>query len=156
MAPYRSGKDRKMHRQTSQTPDLSARTLPRAVLCLTACLITIASLTAVARAEAPGDPNEIFDMFDTNGDGAIDRTEFDVNKIQVISAFDVNRNGQLDRDETRMSDETFSAIDQGGDGAISGYEFIESPLGKFEAFDTDGDGLISREEFKAVVEGLRG
>ena len=145
-----------MHRQASQTPALSARTLPRAVLCLAACLIAIAGLSKVVQAQVPGDPNEIFDMFDTNGDGAIDRTEFDVNKIQVISVFDANRNGQLERDETRMSEETFRAIDQDGDGAISGYEFIESPLGKFEAFDTDGDGLITREEFRAVVEDLRG
>jgi Ca2+-binding EF-hand superfamily protein len=145
-----------MHRQAGQTPDFGSRTPPRAILCLAACLIAIASLSNVVQAQAPSDPNEIFDMFDTNSDGKIDRTEFDVNKVQVISVFDANRNGQLERDETRMSDEAFNTADQDSDGAISGYEFVESPLGKFEAFDSDGDGLITREEFRAVVEDLRG
>lgn len=144
-----------MHLHAGPTAQPRPCKVPRPVFWLAACLIAMMGLSEPGRAQAPGDPNEIFDMFDTNGDGAIDRTEFDVNKIQVISAFDANRNGQIERDETRMSDESFSAIDQDGDGAISGYEFIESPLGKFEAFDTNGDGLITREEFRAVVEALR-
>jgi len=119
-------------------------------------LIAAAPLTGPGRAQAPSDPDEIFGLFDTNGDGVIDRTEFDVNKILVISAFDVNRNGHLDRDEVRISDENFQTADQDGDGRISGYEFNESPFGKFEALDADGDGLVTREEFKAFVENLRG
>ena len=123
---------------------------------LIACLIVAVAVPGPVRAQAPSDPDELFDMFDTNGDGTIDRTEFDVNKIQGISAFDTNRNGHLDRDEIRISDENFRAADQDGDGRISGYEFVESPFGKFEAFDTDGDGLVTREEFRTFVEGLRG
>jgi Ca2+-binding EF-hand superfamily protein len=119
-------------------------------------LIAAATLAGPARAQAPADPDEIFALFDVNGDGAIDRTEFDVNKIQVISAFDANRNGRLERDEVRISDENFQAADLDGDGQISGYEFNESPFGKFEALDADGDGLVTREEFRAFVESLRG
>jgi hypothetical protein len=119
-------------------------------------LIAAAAPAGPSRAQAPSDPDEIFALFDTNGDDVIDRTEFDVNKIQVISAFDANRNGRIERDEVRISDENFQAADRDGDGQISGYEFNESPFGKFEALDADGDGLVTREEFRAFVEGLRG
>jgi Ca2+-binding EF-hand superfamily protein len=119
-------------------------------------LVVAAALAGPGRAQAPGDPDEIFDLFDANGDGVIDRTEFDVHKIQVISAFDANRNGRLERDEVRISDENFQAADRDADGRISGYEFNESPFGKFEALDADGDGLVTREEFRTFVENLRG
>lgn len=138
---------------TSRERRLSGRVL---VVATAAVLLAVAYPIGPSRAQAPSDPDEIFDLFDGNGDGRIDRTEFDIKKIQVISAFDANRDDNLDRDEVRISDEVFHAADRDGDGLISGYEFTQSPLGEFEAFDADGDGMITREEFRAFVEGLRG
>jgi len=139
--------------RTARRFDFSANRLIAGTL---GVLVAAAALAGPGLAQAPSDPDEIFALFDVNGDGVIDRTEFDVNKIQVISAFDANRNGRLERDEVRISDENFQAADLDGDGQISGYEFNESPFGKFEALDADGDGLVTREEFRAFVEGLRG
>ena len=104
---------------------------------------------------AANDVEAIFAIFDSNGDGVIDRTEFDLNKIKVISVLDRNRDDHLDRDEVKISDEKFHTADQDGDGKISSFEFVESPLGNFEAFDADGDGIITLEEFRAYVEDLR-
>ena len=116
-------------------------------------LILAAPLAGPAR--GADDVAAVFAIFDSNGDGVIDKTEFDLNKIKVISALDRNRNDHIDRDEVKVSDENFQAADQDGDGKISGFEFVESPFGKFEAFDADGDGVITLEEFRAYVEGLR-
>ena len=106
-------------------------------------------------AQTPRDIDEIFDLFDQNGDGVIDRAEFDVNKIYVISAFDANGNDEIDREESNISDENFRLADKDGNGSISGFEFLEAPFGKFEALDQDGDQLVTREEFRQFVEGLR-
>jgi Ca2+-binding EF-hand superfamily protein len=116
-------------------------------------LILAAALAGPAR--AADDVAAVFAIFDSNGDGVIDRTEFDLNKIKVISVLDRNRNDHLDRDEVKISDEKFQAADQDGDGKISGFEFVESPFGKFEALDANGDGLVTLEEFRAYVEDLR-
>jgi Ca2+-binding EF-hand superfamily protein len=116
-------------------------------------LILAAALAGPAR--AADDVAAVFAIFDSNGDGVIDRTEFDLNKIKVISVLDRNQNDHLDRDEVKVSDENFQTADQDGDGMISGFEFVESPFGKFEAFDADGDGVITLEEFRAYVEDLR-
>ena len=118
-----------------------------------AVLILAATLAGPAR--AADDVEAIFAIFDSNGDGVIDRTEFDLNKIKVISVLDRNQDDHLDRDEVKISDEKFQTADQDGDGKISSFEFVESPLGKFEAFDADGDGIITLEEFRAYVEDLR-
>ncbi len=120
----------------------------------TATVLILAAALA-GPAWAADEVEAIFAIFDSNGDGVIDRTEFDLNKIKVISVLDRNRNDHLDRDEVKFSDEKFQTADQDGDGKISGFEFVESPFGKFEAFDADGDGVITLEEFRAYVEDLR-
>ena len=121
-----------------------------------AVLILAAPLAGPARAANDvNDVEAIFAIFDSNGDGVIDRTEFDLNKIKVISVLDRNRDDHLERDELKISDEKFQTADQDGDGKISSFEFVESPLANFEAFDADGDGIITLEEFRAYVEDLR-
>ena len=127
--------------------------IKRLVAGTAAVLILAATLAGPAR--AADDVEAIFAIFDSNGDGVIDRTEFDLNKIKVISVLDRNQNDHLDRDEVKVSDENFQTADQDGDGMISSFEFVESPFGKFEAFDADGDGVITLEEFRAYVEDLR-
>ena len=118
-----------------------------------ALIAAVVLQTGFARADESID--SVFARFDGNGDGTIDRTEFDLNKILVIVALDRNSNDHLDPDEVKMSAENFAAIDTDGDGKISGFEFVESPFGKFESFDEDGDGLVTREAFEAYVERLR-
>lgn len=122
---------------------------------LCALTVIICALLWAGTAMAEETLEDVFARFDKNGDGTIDRTEFDLNKVLVIVAFDKNRNDHLDADEIMMSAENFTAMDQDGDGKISGFEFVESDLGKFEAIDADGDGLVTKEEFRAYVEKLR-
>lgn len=97
----------------------------------------------------------LFARFDTNGDGVIDRTEYELNKVMVIVAFDKNRDDHLDPSEVNISAENFAAMDKDGDGRISGFEFVESKLGKFETLDSDSDGVVTMEELRAYVLMLR-
>lgn len=121
------------------------------------CALTFltAAFLWVSSAKADEALESVFEQFDKNGDGVVDRTEYDLNKVLVIGAFDKNRNDHLDRDEVNISPENFEAMDLDGDGKISGFDFVESDLGKFESIDTDGDGLITMEEFRAYIEKLR-
>lgn len=126
--------------------------------CAIGALLVVFALTCLAEAAwSQGSPDieEIFNLFDQNGDGVIDRAEFDVNKIYVISAFDTNGNDEIDRDETNISEENFRLADSDGNGAISGLEFLDAPFGKFEALDADGDQRVTREEFESYIESLR-
>ncbi|HMB77732.1 MAG TPA: EF-hand domain-containing protein [Kiloniellaceae bacterium] len=122
-------------------------------LCALALLAGTLLWADFARAEETLE--SIFATFDKNGDGIIDRTEYDLNKVLVIVALDADRDDLLSPAEVKLSQEKFAAMDMDGDGKISGFEFVESDLGKFETIDTDGDGNITVEELRAYILLLR-
>jgi len=121
------------------------------------CALALSSgiLFWAAQARAQETLDSIFARFDSNGDGVIDRTEYDLNKVLVIVAIDRNGDGNLEPGEVKISAENFAALDQNGDGKISGFEFVESPLGKFETIDANSDGQVTKEELQAYILKLR-
>lgn len=120
-----------------------------------AVLGVLASFLAVDPPALADAVDDIFERLDTNGDGVIQRTEFEVKKMEVFYVLDANQNIGIELEETNLKPEVFNAADKDGDGTLSGVEFIEAPFTQFEAADTNTDQVISREEFELFVQQFR-
>lgn len=96
-----------------------------------------------------GSPEEIFQVLDKNGDGVVERFEFDVKKMEIFYIRDIEKDINLSIEETNLTPEAFRGADADGDGKLSGYEFIRASFTQFDSADGNTDGLISREEFQA-------
>ncbi len=93
------------------------------------------------------DVRPIFDQFDENKDGRIDRTEFRVWIVAVFEKLDANGDNGLDRDELpSVASLDFENADNNGDGRLSAFEFTDSSFMKFDRFDLNKDGFITFEE----------
>jgi Ca2+-binding EF-hand superfamily protein len=93
---------------------------------------------------------EAFDLFDGNGDGRIDREEFQLNKTQIFYR-SLQRSGEtssLRFEESNLTREAFTDADMDGDGVLSGSEWIEARFARFEIYDADSDQAISLEELE--------
>ena len=107
-----------------------------------------ATAADLVRSSAPArDIRPVFDQFDENGDGRIDRIEF---RVWIVGAFDMldsNKDEFLDRAEVpSVGTSDFNKADQDNDGRLSAFEFIDSDLMKFTRFDLNRDGFITYEE----------
>lgn len=128
-----------------------------------ATLASLVSLGAIAATRvAPGAVHDARHMtLDTNGDGAIDRTEAAANPrlAQGFDRLDRDGDGRLTRGErpNRMHHRGhgqrggMARLDADGDGRISKSELGErGPLARdFAAIDANGDGFIVRSEVSA-------
>ena len=100
------------------------------------------------------DVRPIFDQFDENNDGRIDRTEFRVGIVAVFETLDANGDNGLDRDELpSVASLDFDSADRHADGRLSAFEFTDSSFMKFDRFDLNKDGFITFEE---VLKARRG
>ncbi len=104
---------------------------------------------APAKTPAPPDAKARFELLDENGDGGIDRQEFNFKKVRLLNLVDANRDGYLTSDETALSREAFKRFDRDADGRISQLEFVDARL--FEAVDENNDGVVTYEEFKQLL-----
>ena len=123
--------------------------LVKSALVLAGVMATVLAVVQPALADPVA---EIFDRLDGNGDGVIDRTEFQIRKMELFYESDANQNIQLEPEEVNLKPEVFAAADTDGDGVLSGVEFIEAPFTQFEAADTNSDHEITPEEFEIFAE----
>jgi Ca2+-binding EF-hand superfamily protein len=115
-------------------------------------LIAAASTGAALAAEATAPQslptgghaaNLFIPAWDTNGDGAVPRAEYDATRTQRFASADENGDGALDADEyvneyavrldRQIAEERKASIDQ--------------THTRFRALDKDGDGFVSRAEY---------
>lgn len=102
------------------------------------------ALAENAHSFADGEAVQIFKMFDTDGDGKVDRTEFDFNRVAVIY-----RNLKTDPingaafEQTRLSREFFDSLDRDHNGLLrpieiyDGFKFERIAGERGQSFDID-------------------
>jgi len=109
-------------------------------------------VSGVAQAPVP-DWREGFRVHDKNGDGRIDRAEF---QSWVVDAFyfrDAGRKGYLVQADLpgTGSPEVFKAINRKGDGRLTLNEYLNALFQDFAAIDGNGNGAITAEEIEAYI-----
>ena len=99
------------------------------------------------------DEKEQFKAHDLNGDGRLDRAEFQEWMVDVFFARDQGKKGYLAIDDVRgaMTPQVFNAMNRNGDGKLSLPEFLNALFQDFQAIDTGRDGSITIEEIEAYI-----
>jgi Ca2+-binding EF-hand superfamily protein len=128
---------------------------PRA-RCLVVTVIVICSLAgglAAAQTAPPPDWRERFRAHDRNGDGRIDRAEFQEWMVDAFFQRDQGRKGYLTIEDVRgvMTPEIFRALSQRGDGKLWLPEYLNALFQDFQAMDTGREGSVTMEEVDAYV-----
>jgi Ca2+-binding EF-hand superfamily protein len=96
---------------------------------------------------APRDVRPIFDQFDENKDGRVDRIEFRVWIVAAYEKLDVNNdNGLAPEELPSVTPIDFENADRNDDGRLSAFEFTDSAFMKFGRFDLNNDGFITFDE----------
>ncbi|MCU0893545.1 MAG: EF-hand domain-containing protein [Rhodospirillales bacterium] len=97
--------------------------------------------------------DDAFGLLDVDGNGQIDRAEWQSRKMAVFTLRDRDEDLQLRRGELPgVPQPAFAAADLNNDGAISGYEFNQAPFSQFDKADADDDVGVSAKEFRAYIE----
>jgi Ca2+-binding EF-hand superfamily protein len=99
------------------------------------------------------DWKERFSAHDRNGDGRLDRAEFQEWMVDVFFQRDQGKKGYLTMEDVRgvMTPEVFRAMSQKGDGKLWLPDFLNALFQDFQALDTGRDGSITIEEIEAYI-----
>jgi Ca2+-binding EF-hand superfamily protein len=120
-----------------------------------ALVIVFACLLGPTLAQIPAnrDWKESFRAHDKNGDGKIDRSEFQEWMVDVFFHKDKNRKGYLVFGDVQdvMSAKTFKASNRNGDGKLTLQEFLNAVFQDFEAVDVNKNGALSMEDFEVYI-----
>jgi Ca2+-binding EF-hand superfamily protein len=115
--------------------------------------------------------NGMLELYDRNGDGVVDRAEFDAARAATFSATDGNGDGQLDLAEYtaefagrldaqrakvreaggRQAGVRFGALDSDKDGQMTFAEYQVSGKRLFERADTNGDRTVDARDPEPVA-----
>jgi len=103
------------------------------------------------------DWKERFHAFDKNGDGKIDRGEFQDWMEDSFFLRDTNHKGYLVLDDVKdvMSAETFRTYDKSGDGKLRLQEFLNAAFRDFELMDVNKEGMLTLEEIDNYIKQAR-
>jgi len=123
--------------------------------------VTLLATPAAAQLFSRKEIERRFRLFDTDGDGLINPTEYELNKVYVLfEQRGRTASGAIDRQilitlqNSRLSQAAFNELDINGDGVLTAGEIISSKMMQFESIDLNGDGFIDRDEFEALVRRL--
>lgn len=115
--------------------------------------------------------NGMLELYDRNGDGVVDRVEFDAARATTFAETDADGDGQLDRTEYttefaarlqvqrakvrqaagRQADVRFNALDTDKDGRMTFAEYQVSGKRLFDRADTNGDGIVDARDPEPVA-----
>ena len=112
----------------------------RGVVLMAALVCSLAAGLAWAQTTPPPDWRERFRVFDENGDGRIDRAEFQEWMVDAFFQRDQGKKGYLTIEDVRgsMTPELFKALSRKGDGKLWLPDFLNALFQDFQAMDTDG------------------
>jgi len=119
------------------------------ILVLAAMLACVVN-PVLAQTPAKPDWKNSFRAHDKNGDGKIDRAEFQDWMADSFFILDKANKGYLVHDDVRtaMSLKIFKAQDRNGDGKINLQEFLNASFQDFAAADVNKNGSLAMEEFE--------
>ena len=118
-------------------------------------IISCIGFGALADDRPTHDPRVAHEETDTNGDGQVDRAEFNARMVEIFFHGDANKDGYMtpaELEKTVPFPDDFRDADRDGDGRYSLYEFIEVRFYDFRLVDTNDDGLLSVEEVVVIFE----
>jgi Ca2+-binding EF-hand superfamily protein len=129
------------------------RVLSRGFVSSATLVSVLAGGLAVAQMNPRADWKEQFHAHDLNGDGRLDRAEFQEWMVDVFFERDQGKKGYLSVDDVRgaMTPEVFNAMNRNGNGKLSLSEFLNALFLDFQAIDTDRDGSITIEQIEAYI-----
>jgi Ca2+-binding EF-hand superfamily protein len=121
-------------------------------------ILTVLALIVLAApifAQSPAQPDwkERFRAHDKNGDGRIDREEFQQWMVEVFYFRDKDRKGYLVLADFQgtIGLETLKVINRKGDGKLTLTEFLNAAFLDFQAIDADKNGYITIEEVERYI-----
>ncbi|HEY8520016.1 MAG TPA: hypothetical protein VIN61_08055 [Gammaproteobacteria bacterium] len=145
----------------------------RVALALGAFGAALAVGTVAAQPRSGADP--WFERLDTNGDGVIERDEFEASRRSQFERADADGDGYLSDDELRalperggmggrghsrgrrwagrmpdVGGQALARHDTDGDGRLSAQEFLAAESPMLRRLDTDRDGRITRQEAESA------
>lgn len=100
-------------------------------------------------------PDQLFAALDSDGNGQIDRAEWQTRKMAIFYMRDRNNDIALSPEEIPGLNKTrFAEADLNGDGVLSGFEFNQAAFSQFDKADRNNDGAVSAEEFRLYLQTL--
>ena len=113
-----------------------------------ALAIVLSAGQALPQAAPQVDWRQRFRAYDTNGDGRIDREEFQRWMTEGFYFRDKERKGYLTADDLRdvMAPETVKALSASTGGKLTLPEYLNAAFQDFAAADVNKDGALTMEE----------
>lgn len=100
---------------------------------------------------------QMFENFDSDGDGRVTQDDVDAVRLERFNAFDADGDGALTLEEyqalwmdamQRRMVRGFQRHDTDGDAQVTIEEFSETTGNMVQRFDRDGDGVVTIEEMR--------
>jgi Ca2+-binding EF-hand superfamily protein len=112
---------------------------------------------AMAQTASPPTLKEWFQLKDKNGDGKLDREEFQQAVVEMFFFRDKDKNGYLTIEELQgtASPAAVKAASRKGQEGLTLDEFVNALFKDFAAADTDGDGDLTLEEIDVYIHANR-
>jgi Ca2+-binding EF-hand superfamily protein len=114
--------------------------------------LVLLSGPSLAQTPSSGTLREWFQRNDRNGDGKLDRGEFQEAVVEGFYFRDKNKDGYLSIEELQgSSPEAIKAASRSHASRLTLDEYVNALFKDFAAADTDGDGTLTLEEIDVYI-----